>query len=187
MLIWQRLTLGHFFRQTYFVNLTTIDHRNWTNLNRSEISNFSIFQKYLFIGSYTVTVMSSNKAYICLFDISHKYDSYSDRRNMITIGEFRIKNLMTHKNDSFRLKKIVRIFKYLLSHYLYNKVNYFFVKIDLNKKLYKLVNFKQLRNSNYVSALYKNILFSNDFKITLKRAFRYSYGILDQRKSRIIT
>ena len=78
-----------------------------------------------FIGSYTVTVMSSNKAYICLFDISHKYDSYSDRRNMITIGEFRIKNLMTHKNDSFRLKKIVRIFKYLLSHYLYNKVNHF--------------------------------------------------------------
>ena len=42
------LTLGHFFRQTYFGNLTTIDHRNWTNLNRSEISNFSIFQKYLF-------------------------------------------------------------------------------------------------------------------------------------------
>ena len=27
-----------------------------------------------------------------------------------TIGEFRIKNLMTHKNDSFKLKKIVRIF-----------------------------------------------------------------------------
>ena len=94
-----------------------------------------------------------------------------------TIGEFRIKNLMTHKNDSFRLKKIVRIFKYHFSHYLYNKVNHFFVKIDLNKKLYKLVNFKQLRNSNYVSALYKNILFSNDFKIILKRAFRYSYGI----------
>ena len=42
-----------------------------------------------------------------------------------TIGEFRIKNLMTHKNDSFKLKKIVRIFKYNFSHYLYNKVNYF--------------------------------------------------------------
>ena len=54
--------------------------RIWTAL---KFQIFRFFKNTFFIiGSYTVTVMSSNKAYICLFDISHKYDSYSDRRNM---------------------------------------------------------------------------------------------------------
>lgn len=62
-----------------------------------------------------------------------------------TIGEFR-KNLMTHENDSFRLEKIVRTFKYfsLFALYFYNKVKLFLVKIDLGKKLYKSVNFRHI-------------------------------------------
>ena len=53
---------------------------------------------------------------------------------------------MTHENDSFRLEKIVRTFKYfsLFALYFYNKVKLFLVKIDLGKKLYKSVNFRHI-------------------------------------------